>query len=255
MENPYAKTKTRLIKGELPKQAEIADWSDDKIVSLLHFVDHFTHSGAFKVTLDLRKAAEIQSTDNPYWAEFLQRIDVPERLGGAANVKFSRRFMTMARIVLGYLKKNPFAITEEMSKIMVANPRCHWALNAFKEEMSKIPGVSTVQMNNREDMNPSLANQLPGATNVKTPQVQMQEVIMNMVSILHTLTKGISREDMKRMSAKEKIQLANSMVTTMTKVMAASRPGATIFKQINVNASSKEDLEKAIIDYSSEQDL
>ena len=253
MENPYANPKFRLIRGEMPKLKDLQDWGPGKILSFLNFFDHFTHDGVIKINLDLRRAAELQASDNHYWTEFLQRIDVADRLGAGTNTKFRLRLTTMARVILMYLKKNPFEITEEMSRIMTANPRCHWALNSFKEESTRIPTISTVTMNNHENTDPFVPNIQSKMTQMDTPMVQFNEAVMHLTSILKNLTKGISAADMKKMSTADKLKHSNALMNSLAKVFSQYKPNNMVFKQININASSKDELEQAILDYSSEQ--
>lgn len=250
----YLKPQLKWVKGELPRERDIVDWSEDKIVSLLHFIDHFTHNGQFKVNLDLRRAAELQSSSNPHWEEFLERIDVTQRLGGPVDTKFSRRFMTLARTVLSFLKKNPYAISAEMSRLMKANPRCHWALNIVKEVPSLL-GPSTVQLDNNENLDPSFPNANRNLTDIKSPQIQFNEAIIKMTSILNALTKGIKASDLQKMGVADKIKLANTLINSLAKVHSAYKPNNISLNKININVESKDDLERAILDYAEHQDL
>lgn len=240
----------RIIKGELPRKNEIVDWSEAKLMALLRFALHFIENDAFSVTGEKRQAAEARVSEEPFWAEFLMRIDRP--VGKFQNKDFQLRLMSLVRVPLTWLKSNPHAVTEEMRALMEPTPRLNWALKSFEQKETKI-GVPIVAVENRETTDPSRPNRSPDSSNLTLPEVQYNRSILQMTSILMDLTRSIKAADLKKMKVEDKIKHANAILQTLQKQFANYKPNVQVFKQINIHNAGRDDLEKAVLDYANEQ--
>jgi hypothetical protein len=241
------KTKYRAVQGKLPRKNEVAEWSQEKLYALVLLVEALTKEGKYEITGETRKAVEMN--DNPFWEEFLIRIDRP--FGKANNVQFKMRFTTLVRVALSWLKSNPFAISEEMRVIMKKNPRLAWALNAFQVTTTDI-GAEIVTVNNREETDPAVAN-VSASSNVTLPEAQYNQALLNLASILSNLTKGISQNELKKLGVEDRIKLANTLLKTLGQQFNKYKPNSMVFKQLNIHNASKDDLEKAFTEYNENQ--
>ena len=244
-----AEQKYRAIKGVQFKKRDGADFSPEKWTALLKFAQFFiSEKDKYDFSIEKRKQFELRAMEEPFWLEFSVRIDQPLFKDNATPRGFSMRAMSLIREPLNWLKSNPFAITEEMRKIMEKSDRMNWALEPFKSVKTKI-GAEIVKVNNKETTDPNMANVQPASSNLTLPEVQLNHALLAMTSILKNLTKGISSEAIKKMSAETRIKLATGMVQSLGKTFATYKPNKQVFKQLVVNNASKDDLERAILDF------
>lgn len=250
--------KLRAVREVLPKLREIPDWSEEKILSFLRFAVHFMkiaqYDGrpihAYEMTLDKWESA-VQMQDEPFWAEFIARIDKHE----ATPLLRKQRLMMAMRTVGAYLKKSPHAVTEPMRVIMDPNERLSWALHPFK--MTETPTGELVEMDNSETVDPGRANANPHQTDLKNPMISYQESILRMTAVLRDLLSGITLGDIKKMSVKERITLAKDIIVVF-KAQGGTGKGSmpvNIQKLLVVNSGGREDMEKSLLDYVTEQEM
>lgn len=242
----------RRIKGHLPQKRDIVDWGAQKLLVFLQFVDFFTEEGKFAITIPNIEAARRRALEEDFWDEFMIRIDVQPGFEGGTIKKFSNRFLSLSRVPLSWLKSNPHAVTEEMYRIMEANPRMLWAASAFKAIETDM-GVQIVMRDNLESTDPGRNNATPTVSDVQTPAVKFEQAKLALLTLMNTLVKGITPEDIKKMSAKERIEAFNKLLNTGLKVMGGGRPSTVIFQQINTNKAGRAELEKAVLGYSESQ--
>lgn len=239
--NPY-----KVIKGELSTKASINEWSETKIVSFLHFINLFTEGDKFCVTRIKRDAAKERQED--FWLEFLSRIDDES----CNDQKFRNRLIAMARNVLAWIKANPHAMTQDIRNLMVANPRTHWALESFKEVENK-NGSTSVVLDNDENTNIGTPNASPFVTDLKTPQAIFNQSLMNMATALNQITSSFKPSELKKLGVEQKLKLATSMVTALSKQFTKQAPNSVTFQKIVVNKAGRDELESALMDYSNAQ--
>lgn len=239
------------MKGQLPKKPEIADWSEEKILSFIRFTLFFTEPAVvkgkdtYKFVVDAKKWQQaVLNKDEEYWDEFCKRINK----GSITLQKMKLRMLMMVRTVLGWLKSNPYAITEEMENLMKDNPRTSWALRSYKTETTPM-GTTLTLPDNTGTTESGSANNAP----VSTPEVQYKQAVLRMTSILNSLTKGIKKDDIDMMSAKEKIQMAVSLSKALTSTFKSNSVNNNFFKQVVINTASREDLEAKMNEYANQQ--
>lgn len=240
-EDPYAS-----IRSKLPKKTEVALWNEKKVKAFLLFFEYFVTEGRIKCTVEKRREMEVHAHEQEFWAEFVARIDVPTGTEFSSTPLFTQRLITFSRNVLSHLKTNPHLISSELETIMDRNPRCHWAMTLFKLKKGTI--ADTIQASDIETTDRHDARLAPEST-AKRPEVMFNDSLIRMTSILKDLTKGIKREDLKRMSTEDRIKYATSMMKVVGGLVRKYTPNKQVFQTININSAKREDLEKSVLDY------
>lgn len=245
-------TKYRLVRGEGLRKRDVVDWSPSKILSFIQFADFFiskeTDPHTFDVVMVKIEAAKERAKDEQFWDEFLTRIEQKDQ----TVVQFRNKLMSMVRVVLSWLKTSPYAITDQMRAIMEPNQRLNWCLDSFKVVPTKIGGEVMV-LNQDENTDPRLPNHTPDASNIKSPDVQYAQALINVTSILKDLTTGIKQADIKALGTADRIKLINSMLPNVARAIGGHRPNIKVFKQLVINQAGRDDLEKAFLDYAEGQ--
>lgn len=240
----------RRVAGHLPLKREIVDWGAVKILTFLQFVDFFTEGDKFDMSVPNIEAARRRALEEDYWDEFMARID---KDGNMPAGHFAKRFYSFARVPLSWLKTNPHAVTEEMFAIMTKNPRMEWAASAFKAIETEM-GVQIVLRDQSETLDPG-SNNSTHAGDVQTPAVKFEQAKLALITTMNSLIKGLTPEEIKKMSAKDRIAAFDKLMNTSLKIMGANRPAVQIFNAINVHKSDRETLEKAVLGYSEAQQI
>jgi hypothetical protein len=249
-----AKNPLRAVKGELPKKRDVVDWPEEKILQLLRFVQPFIVDEKFKCTIEARKTAELRAQDEPYWPEFLIRIDKPVGGEGASEMQFRMRMMNMLRQVLAFVKQYPHVVTETMLPILQSTTRFSWCLHNFAAKETKL-GAEIVVMQNRDTTDPSIANPKPDLTKVATPQIRFNKSLMESVGVMEMLLRGIKQKDINAMGTKDRIKTATALAATLTKTFSQYKPNVQVFQQINVSQAEREDLERVMFEYQEAQEI
>ena len=243
------KSKLRAVKGELPTKYSCVDWSDTKWLAFVKFIDFWVEEGSFRITKEKMEIAEERAKDEPYWEEFNVRLDKSTKDEKMTNKSFQMRLMAFARNPLSWLKENQYAVTPEMLSLMKGNPRMEWALDPIKEVTSK-SGVPHIALDKDDVTNEIIKNPTPQVTNPKSPLVMYEQGLMDLAGLFKSLTSGIKASELKKMSAKDRLNIANKLFGSLNKAFSGKSPSTVVFKQMNVNNATKEDLEKAMLDYS-----
>ena len=239
----------RVVKGRLPKVVDFDDWDDPKIYKMVKFIDFFMDGK--KMDLTPKKRQEMESIDDPYFEEFLVRIDSPSDTPIRED-KFKMRFITMTRTFLGYLKRHPHLITDEIYDILSKSQRMSWAAQAFTMKNTDIGG-EVVAMHTDETTDPGIKNVSPMQTNPQAAEVQYNQAVLAMATALKDITKGIKREDLKRMKIEDRLKIANSIIVTLQKTFQGYKPNIQVFKQLNIHNATKEQLEQGFMEYNENQ--
>lgn len=242
----------RVYLGKLPRKRDIVDWGDTKLLQCVKFVDFFVREGRFTCNQETINTAYLRSEDELFWDEFLDRINMRLDNKDFTELKFRNRLMNFSRVPLAWLKQNPSMISDEMKVIMEKNERMKWALESFKDVDTEL-GISVVEMNQDENTNEAVKNVVPSVTNVKSPDAMYQQTLLNLVSLASRLSKGVKEVDIKEMKASERIKLAATLATVLSRAMSGNKPNIGRITQININKSNRDDLENAIREYAGTQ--
>lgn len=241
----------KLVKGKLPKKNEVADWSELKIISFLKFLELFSHDGKYSITDARRKEVEERSNDD-YFDEFLTRIDRYVDGTYPNRRQFQMRLIVMARSVLSWLKQNPYAVTDDIKKLMESNPICHWAMSAFSEIDTNL-GVPTVILDQSESTDPNRRNANQTVSNVKSPQVLYEQALLSAVGILHELVSSFKKGELSKLDAEKKLKLITNLLPVIQKNIDRKNPNTIVFQKIVTAKASRDELEKSLLEYSESQ--
>lgn len=233
--------KFRYVKGKNLTNKEVSDWSPEKTLSFLKFCEFFMKTKDGKETWDitLEKRKNMEAVADEVNTEFLARIDCPTWNADSSPGKFMFKINSCLRVLLGWLKNNPHLLTLELKEKMKTNSRFVWALEPFKVNQTLMQ-IPTVELNNRSD------------ARLTTPEVQYNQAMLKMSSVFRSLVEGIKVSDIKNMDTKDKLKIAVSMAPVLSKAFSQYKPNKFALTQINIHASRKEDLERAMLDYHNE---
>lgn len=248
-------SKFRAVKGVLPKKIEIVDWSTDKIHSLLIYASLALRDREYRgkidktFVLDEQFRETVKQYDNAYFEEFSARLDILN----VSSLGAVGRLSNMVRTVLSYVKSNPHVVTESIEAMLKTTKRFSWALNNFKSETTKI-GAEIVSVDNEETTQLDRRNADQRQTNLTLPEIQFNQSLLYLSSLLQSMLKGIKKKDLESLDAKDRLRLAIPMIATMSKALNVKKPQSLIFKKLTINTSNKDDLEKAILEYGQAQE-
>jgi len=234
----------KIIKGELPRKRDTHEWSEEKLFQFISFAKFFIdEEDRLNPTKETIEAAEVRAPEENFWDEFMLRMDTPSD----EVVKFRMRMMNAVRAVLGWLKDNPHAITKEMEELMETSKRLNWAISPFQTK--EVDNQSVVSMDKRETTDENLANQAPNVTNPSTPESQYALARKKTISLFKELVESIDRKEIRKMPIDKKLKFVESFLRTLEKGESGKNANTFIFKNVNVNNSTREELENSFIDY------
>lgn len=238
--NPY-----RAVEGTLPRKRDVALWSHDRFMDFFRFVSFFMEEDMVKVNQKKRVAVEKMMTDdlNHPWAEFMWRINCFTSNKLATDRKFYYRLAATMRLVGGHVKANPALVSDDMKAMVEKNPRLNWVIPHFKTVTTKI-GAEVVVPDTQETV-----GFVKGHTPPSNPEVSLMESMLKTANLFDMIVSSIKKSDINDMTVKEKVSALSrlSFIWTQSRNM---KPNTTVFKQMNVYKASKDDLEKAISDFS-----
>lgn len=255
----------RRVRGKLPRKKDIPDWSPEKLLAYINFIDDFTSKDPdskvednFNCTPEHIKTMEAKSETIPYYQEFLARINVEvppiKKISNPDKPynPFHARFITFVRTPLSFLKQNPSYVSKGMYDIMVNNNRMDWATRHFTLFTNELGNV--VVKDTQEYTDPKKPNAAPNSTALKSPQVVFNESLYQLAEIYQTLLSDIKPQDLRKLTTNQKLQHVNTLTKTLASAFGKYKPNNLTFNQINVNSASKNDLEDAILSYQKNQD-
>lgn len=255
----------RKIRGKLPQKREIPDWSPEKLLYYVRFIEDFTEKDPdnpkkddnFICTPNQIRVIQEKSQEIPYYQEFLARIDVEPPTNTTQNPPdktynpFHARFITFARTPLTFLKQNPQQVTPDMFNIMSKNDRMSWATRHFTLFTNEVG--TTVVMDTQEITDPKKPNYAPNSQTLQSPQVMFNESLYELAKIYQTILKDIKPQDLRKLTTNQKLQHVNTLTKTLITAFNSHKPDKATFTQININSASKDDLESAVLHYNQNQ--
>ncbi len=239
----------RAVTNTLPKRSDIANWDSKKFIQFFELVNEFTVDG--KLTFKTEKLLAIEqkalSGLYPFWQELFHRMNEFSTDPEATPRKFSYKLQAVIRNVGAYIKLNPSVVTEGMRVLIEPNPRLAWMLKHYTTYETKV-GATVIVPETRDTTNIS---QTERALNPKDPNVKMLEATVMLADILHTLVKGITKQDIKNMNARDRIALALKVKSELSNTKSY-KPNIGVFNNIVVHKADRESLEKAMLDFGNE---
>lgn len=250
--NDLSPSKWSVVKGKNPTKRELAVWKEGQWITFLRFCEVFiektgdrTKDGTgvtIKVTDKKWREVEgfLDMPDHPF-QEFLYRIDKFTDDPTATRNKFYYKLVTMTKIVLGYLRANPSIVTTTMREIIEPNPRLNWCLQTTKIVDTAVGAI--VVPDKVERVGISHTNQ-----EVASYEKNLADAVTKVTNLLVRIIESISPEDLEKMSAKDKMMAVGRMSYVFT-VGKSFRVNKGVFKQININSASRDQLESLMLEF------
>ncbi len=240
-------TAYRAVRGTLPRRREVAEYKEATFLSIFQFIEHFCEErrGTLSVVVTKEKWALAEKVlDLPYhpWQEILYRIDRLTKDTRFNSGSIYIRIAAYNRAVLGYLKNNPAAITDEMRKVLEPNPRLNWCLKHYDDKQSAL-GTDLVLPHTSDT-----TGTFPKPISQRSPDKIMLEGQLHVFNLFELLAKSIKEKDLKDLDVRDKIS-ALQKLSFIFSVSSKFKANSQTFINLNVQAAKKEDLEKAILDF------
>lgn len=239
--NPY-----EIVQGKIPSQNDMASWSERKWLSFLEWFERYLitegSNERAKVTLEIMKKMETETRAFSHpWCEFMYRVNVWSYKD--APSAFIWRLNNMVRQCLTFLKRHPATISADMRTIMERHQRMSKYLLQYS--VMKTEAGEVMQRDNR------ITSPDGSQQTVKLPSIQAKvaSTLMNVADILESLSEGISKKDLKAMSAKDKISAISKLLGPVAN-LATKKITQNHFTTINLNATSVADAEKKMLEFS-----
>lgn len=240
----------RAVRGRLPRRREVAEWTEKNFLDYLSFIEHFcqvnpkTQDISVIVTKEKWAIAEkvLTMPFHPY-QEILYRID---RL--TKDTKFHAgsvyiRIAAYNRAVLGYLKNNPAAVSDDMRKIIEPNPRLNWCLKHYKDVETQI-GAEVVLPDSADN-----TGQFTKPITQRSPDKIMLEGQLQMFNLIELIAKSIKPTDIKDLDVRDKIS-ALQKLSFVYNTAAKFKANSQTFINLNVQSAKRDELENALLDFS-----
>lgn len=242
--NPY-----RAIIGDFPSKQDYAEWSSDKWLDFIRYVEFHLASKVnprkrnetverFVVTNVLMKEIEsFLNVPNHPWLEFIWRANmfISE---GTTTGKYQMRIQVFCRNSLTWLKYNPTRISEEMEKVLVTHERMRWCIKQYYlKETDRGPIVQ------RDTL-------IPDGNKANLPSVQqkMADSLIKVVDLYQDLVASIKKSHLdKGLTVKDKLNALPKLVDAIVK-MSSRKTAANHFTQINIHGNAR-DMEQTMLDY------
>lgn len=231
------KNKFKDLVGQSLRKNHLAQWDEIRFLEWFALVHHFAPKGEWMWNdLAIRTFCQ-QAETRPCWEEWMCRFEMFKE---DVNPKSISGKITGFMPILGnYLQNNPHIITQRMREVMKGNPRLEKYTEPFKVVENEIGGQSI------------MPNTDEGQT-LELPDVQYHKALLKMAALSNDLIAGLTKDDIKKMSPDERIKLALSIVSLMSKVQGGQKPNIAIFKQLVINNAGKDELERAMLAYNEE---
>jgi len=243
--------KYRAIQGSLPRQWDVARWTEDHFRQFFQLVIDLTQfsdqgQAVIKCTPETIKHLEdsILNGKPSYATELLYRINQFTTDPSATPRKFFYRLTALIRAVGNYVKKHPAVVTTELKGMIIDNPRLNWMLSSYVTHTTKVGAPVTVP-----DSRDTTTFQTRPAARVEDPQTKLLNSMVILADVFETLAGSLTKKELRSLKASEKIGAISKLSFLFGNRI---KPNAQTFKQINIYKASAQDLEQSLLDYGSE---
>lgn len=240
----------KIIESKYPQFSELRDWSEDRWLSYIGFLDFFikSYEDSEKWDVTSTKIAEMEEylkIEHHPWQEFIWRTG--QWKNETTPKKYMYKVNGMAMHSLGYLKKHPGLVSEKIKEAIERHPhRLGWCLKQFK--VTKTLGGEEIV---RRDV---VVDQITTTRQTSLPSLQakMMTSIVKIADIVELLASGISEKDLRKMDIKDKLSQIAKLMPILT-TMGKAKMTAGHFTQINLNGSTK-DVESQMLAFIKQKD-
>lgn len=220
--------------GQSLRKTDIENWTDAHFIEWFRLIHHFTVDKKLTFNEVTLGAFREKARDSDLWHEWMYRARAHERDYSLGTI--SGRINNMNRLIGSYLQNNSHVITTQMKGMMEASPYLEKYAQPFTTEKTDI-GASIVKPNT-DDLD-----------RFTMPEIKYHEAMLKLSNVANELLDGITKKELKTMSPKDRLSLANTLLKTMSQVQNGYKPNTQIFKQLVVHQAGRQDLEAALLDY------
>lgn len=248
---PYVSTKEedklfQAYQGRQPANVDMNRWPEEKFLALISFLKIFVNSEDYskwivnKAVLEDVYTKYAETTENIYYREFLVRLQKEYKVMPVAMV-FRNKVSMMARLFVLYCRRNPAIVTPAIREAVLGYKYLEGGLSTFSEE--KTQSGSTIITQNVDNM----------SVQPVSPELVYHQALNKVIHIYRDVAESITRNDIKKMSPKEKIDALGKLGPILTSVRN-NKAKSQIFLNLNVGASNRQDLENKLQEYQEEQE-
>ena len=235
------------VQGKNPTKRELVSWDEKHWMHFIQFLKFFIvkdedGNSKFKVSKSRWLEAEgfLEMPNHPF-QEFMYRINRFSFDAGMNEKKFYFKLASMIKQTLQYIRENPSIVSPKMREAIEPEPRLAWCL---KQTTIRNTAVGQV-------LAPNAVRDI-GFLGDNSPAVAHEQRLMEAaIKVTNLLTKMVdsvnAREDeLKKMPLREVL----SAIGRMSYVFSVGRQlkvSKGVFKQINIHAAGREELEAAVL--------
>jgi len=237
--NPY-----KIVEGKFPKYEDLRDWSEDRWLSFIGFLDFFIksydNSEKWHCSSDKIAEFEVIADDQHPWNEFKWRMGQWKEK--TTPQKFRLKINGMAMHCLGYLKKHPALVSPKIKEAIEHHPiRLGWVLKQYK--VAETLGGDEIVRRDTEVTNPGGKSQM----SMPSLNAKLLTSLTKVADIVEILAGSVTASELKGMETKDKLNQLGKLLPILT-TLGKAKMAPTHFTQINLSGSTK-DIEKQMLDY------
>ena len=245
-------TKWSAVRGKSPTKRELSAWTEKQWICFIQFclvfiehTDERTKDGTgWKMTFSRKKwreAEEFLDMPNHPFQEFLYRIDKFSDSPLNTEKKFFAKLSSMMKFCLGYLRHNPSLVSPTMRSLIEPNPRLNWCLVQTKIIDTAV-GQVVVSRTDRP------VGVVHDNESVASHEKRLFDASIRATDILTKLMENVDARsaELNKMPLKD-VLMAIGRMSYVFSVGRQIKIGKGIFKQINIHAAGREELEQAML--------
>lgn len=248
-------TITSSIEGKLLTRDDFMMWGPQKFDEFFVFLEFFWSGHKWEATEDIIRTVEEYASSGAACREYVERIGMSLPEGGMTapfKNKYRLRVTRMLLSMRNYLQeKNPGALSPITAKKYRYKVQYEWLRELYDDD-GKVKFVNQepekVTVTEVETVSPE-TQLLSGGVPVNA---RLLSAIEKVITVYETIAGSVTMEDIKKMKPMDKISALNKL-SYLHAALGKSKI-STKFTQINVNTSSKEDLEKSLIQMSDDEE-
>lgn len=232
--------------GKSPTKRDLVSWDEGKWITFLQFLRFFIEGegeeSKFKVTKDswLRAEGFLDMPDHPF-QEFLYRVNKFSYDPVATPKKFYWKLSSMTKYALGYLRTNPSLVSSTMRDIIQPEPRLNWCLEQTKIVETAVGHVIVPRADRDVGFGRDNQDLIPHQKRLYDASIKATDLLTKLINEVDARP-----EELKKMPLKD-ILMAIGRMSYVFSVGRNIKVNKGVFKQINIHAAGREELEAALL--------
>lgn len=241
-------SKYQAILGTLPRQWDVARWTEEHFQQFFSLVQDLTIYGETSAKIECTESSikeleeKIFNETPSYRTELLYRINQFTTDPNFSPRKFYYRITALIRSVGNYVKKHPAILSETNREQIKNNPRLNWMSVSYTAYQTKMGAIVPVP-----EARDTTTYQTQPAARVVDPQTKLLNSMVLLADSFEVLAKSLTKRELRAMKAQDKISAISKLSFLFGNRV---KPNIGVFRQINVFKASKDDLEKSLLAYS-----